>query len=294
MMLESLYTAMESGFPISDYRYVGMGGNAFYDYIMIHKYLGIRKMISVEHDQTMLERARFNRPYGFVEVRGSTVNDFVASDRFAGNSIFWLDYDRAIRSEVTDDIGAVAVNAKARDFVFVTVCGEPPGFLRKSNGTKRLTELQDRLPRFTRTLTVQDMDDSGFPETVHRILHSAFSHAFSVRGLMFDPFFRVVYADGVRMVTYGGVFAETKECRSFRSRLDLAIPFLRSEPPGAYQIETFNITEKERRLFDLAATARRSNAKELGLLYGLGFEVEELERYRELLRYHPRYVETLL
>ena len=64
--------------------------------------------------------------------------------------------------------------------------------------------------------------------------------------------------------------------------------------PKRYQIKKFDLTERERRLFDRAATATRSNAREIGELRRLGFEADELQRYRELLRYRPRYVETLL
>ena len=63
MMLDSFSAAMEAGFAIPDYRYVGMGGNRFYDFILIHKYLGIDKMVSLEHDEKMLTRARYNCPY---------------------------------------------------------------------------------------------------------------------------------------------------------------------------------------------------------------------------------------
>ena len=49
MMLDSFGAALESGFPISEYRYVGMGGNRFYDFMLVHKFLGIEQMTSLEH-----------------------------------------------------------------------------------------------------------------------------------------------------------------------------------------------------------------------------------------------------
>ena len=65
MMLDSFGAAMEAGFSISEYRYVGMGGNRFYDFMLIHKFLGIEKMISLEHDRKMIPRANIQFAVSF-------------------------------------------------------------------------------------------------------------------------------------------------------------------------------------------------------------------------------------
>ena len=294
MMLESFFTAMESDFAIPDYRYVGMGGNRFYDFVLIHKYLGIAKMISLEHDDSMIARAEFNCPYKFIDVRHATVDDFILSDNFEGNSIYWLDYDGSISAEVTDDVTSVAQNAMPGDFVFVTVCGGTPRFLKEKSTKERLLEFQESLPEFTSMMTQKDMEDANFSATAREILRRAFAYAFAVRMEHFDPFFQVRYKDTVDMVTYGGVFATKRQCGRLRNRLEGRVPFLSAQPGTMYRIRTLNLTEKERNLIDLAASAKRSNAKEISALRKLGFRRSELRTYTELLRYYPRYVETLL
>ena len=294
-MLESLYVAMESGFSVPDYRYVGMGGITFYDFRLIHKYLGITNMTSLEHDDAMVERARFNCPYRLISVEHMTVQDFVLSDTFGGNSVYWLDYDETISEKVTSDIGAILGNIQLRDFIFVTVAGSTPRFLSKRNSEGRLAELKDRLPQFTTSLSRADMEDGSFPNAIRGILRAAFNQACSPRrDGEFSPFFQIRYADGMEMVTYGGVFATRNDCARFDARLREKIPFIGRDMQESYRIKRFNVTERERGLFELAATAERSNAKEIGRLYALGFDQDELARYRELLRYQPRYVETLL
>lgn len=293
-MIESFYTAIESGFLVSEYRYIGMGGISFYDFRLIHKYLGIENMISLEHDEDILARAEFNCPFKFIDVKHSTVNEFVLADGFDGNSIYWLDYDGPISGDVVSDIFAISQKARLGDFVFVTVSGSTPKYLRKKNTVDRLAELRDRFPTLTVVLSAQDVDDAGFPRAIRMLLRSAFSDAFSVRhDGVFNPFFQVQYADGIEMVTYGGNFATQQCCDRFNSRLKSKIPFVGSTLVDSYRIERFNLTEKERLLFDRAATSTRANAKEIGRLHKLGFNKEELERYRELLRFNPRYVETL-
>ena len=113
IMLDLFNTARASGFLISDYRYVGMGANRFYDFILIHKYLGIDKMISLEHDEEMFLRAEFNCPYKFIKISNITVYDFLSTDHFEGNSIYWMDYDKDISQEIMRDIASLARNVKS-------------------------------------------------------------------------------------------------------------------------------------------------------------------------------------
>ena len=295
LMMESFYTAIESGFPVSAYRYIGMGGISFYDFRLIHKYLGIKNMTSLEHDERIFPRAEFNCPFDFINVRCSTVQDFVLSDQFDGNSIFWLDYDDAVITDVISDIISISDRAQLRDFVFVTVPGNTPKFLMKLNAKDRIVELQDRLQEMAPALSDRDVEDVVFPRTIRKILRSAFDHAFAQRHEgEFNPFFQVQYADGQEMVTYGGNFATHQDCNYFNDLLRGKIPFIGSMSEQSYRIKRFNLTEKERLLFDRAATSTREDTEEIEHLIRLGFVDEDLHRYRELLRFSPRYVETLL
>ena len=295
MMLDSFNVAMESGFSIPSYRYVGMGGNRFYDFILVHKYLGIEKMISLEHDRNMLPRVEFNRPYKFIEILNTSAHNFFAIDTYGGNSIYWMDYDCSIRPIITQDIDSLVTKVKPGDFVFFTVCGVPPRDLQIKGSKERLVELGDIFGDLANSLTIEDVENANFTTVVHKILKAAFNRAFVVKQTgIFEPFFQVEYADSLDMITYGGVFASNSQCRKFINLLNVKVPFLSTDNHRSYRIKKFDITEKERSLFDLATTSDRSNAKEIGELKRLGFKSNDLQRYRQLLRYHPRYVETFV
>lgn len=296
IMLDLFNTAMETGFPIPNYRYVGMGANRFYDFILIHKYLGIDKMISLEHDQEMFLRAKFNRPYKFIEILNATVQNFISTDHFDGNSIYWMDYDSKIKPGITQDIVSLVTSVKLGDFIFFTVCGSPPKYIKTKNSSKwRLSELNEIFHNLANSLTREDTLDTNFTRAVNKILHAAFINSFAIRrDGIFYPFFQVEYADGLDMVTYGGVFTTRPRCEYFKKLLKVKLPFLNLELTENYKIRKFDLTEKERNLFDLAATSKCSDAKEIFELKSLGFSEEELWSYRELLRYHPRYVETFI
>ena len=51
LLLDFLSCAREEGIANSEYRYVGMGGMMFYDFHLIHRFLGISQMISLERDK---------------------------------------------------------------------------------------------------------------------------------------------------------------------------------------------------------------------------------------------------
>ena len=295
MILDSFNAAMECGLPIPNYRYVGMGGNSFYDFIMMHKMIGITNMVSLEHDVNMISRAKFNCPFKFIEVLNSEPHEFVSSDNYLGKSIYWMDFDSSLNPKIVRDIGSIAMKMKLDEFLFVTVCGVPPKFLDKLNMQDRLTEIQEKFQDFAISFTKHDMQNKKFASTVVKILNTSFTNVFVQKNEgIFFPFFQVRYIDGLEMVTIGGIFASEDKCLQLKSCLQKKIPVLTDCAKKEYKITRFNFTDKERHLFDVAATSKRKNVKEIGQLKNLGFDREEIERYKALLRYFPRYVETFI
>lgn len=296
MMLDSFFAAAESGFPIHHYRYVGMGANRFFDYVLLHKYFGIKNMISLEHSRNMFLRAQYNCPYDFIDVRHVSAEDFLAQDNFRGNTIYWMDYDRTISTSIVGDIDTLVPSLQLGDFLFATVCGMPPRYLQNLGWKRRLSELRDKFGDFGKLLTRSDVNDQRFSNCVNKILRAAFLNAFAYKegGALF-PFFDVEYSDGMPMVTYGGVFAPDVQRVRFAEKLEVKVPVLTiGGRPQRYRIAKFDLTEKERNLFDRAATSDGGDSAETRKIEELGFADGLLQSYRELLRYYPRYVETLI
>ena len=295
MIVDTFLTAMEVGFSIPSYRYVGMGANRFYDFIVVHKYLGITNMISLEHDENMYIRALFNRPFDFISVQPCSVSEFLLRENNTERSIYWFDYDGAIDPRVVQDLNTLIPKLTRGDFVFVTVSGRPPGHMARMKSKERHSELLELFGDLTGSLTVEDVENASFPVAAHTILTACLRKGFSARSDgVFEPFFSVRYADGTEMVSFGGVFDGKERVVPLKRLLASRMPFLRTGEDGMYRIGRFDYTDKERRLFDLAVTARRKNAKALGELRALGFGDREISKYRELLRYRPRYVETFV
>ncbi len=294
ILLDLVALGRECGLEISGYRYVGMGANRFYDYLLLHRYLGIQNMVSLEHDPNMVERARFNAPYGFIEVREQSTTDFIQFDEFDGRSIYWFDYDSAIGTEVIDDIYSLGTAVSPGDFIFVTVSGEPPGVVRNMSNSQRVDWYADTFGDVANQIQMEDCENSIFRQSVHKLLRTTFRNAFASASNVFSMPLQIFYRDGTHMVTVGGCYLPAEDDKEFRHRCQQELPFLDVEGNDPYSIPQLSLSERERQVFDLAATGGRINSKAFNQLRSMGFDDRDVERYGELIRYIPRYVETIV
>lgn len=293
ILLDFLKCANEAGITVSDCRYVGMGGTIFYDFHLMHRFLGIRKMVSLERDPDCHPRSAFNCPFDFIEVKNQTVAEFLLEDVDRTTTIYWLDYDDGIGPDILADITSLGTRVMLGGFAFATVYALPPGFLEKQTVQQRLEYFQQYLGDFSVGLTNHDMENAAFPRTINKVLVAAFEHAFSARkDGEFQILFQIQYKDTAPMVTVGGCFSRKDQTSRILERVNQDLPFLSKNPP--YKIKNLNLTDRERALFDLAATKRRENSKQANSLKSLGFKKSDLDTYRDMIRFLPRYHESII
>jgi hypothetical protein len=295
LLLDLLKTAGDCGLTIANYRYIGMGANRFYDFLLVHRYLGVSKMISLEHNPDMFERAKFSVPFGFIDVRKTASSRFIAGEPLTEPFIIWLDYDGSIDRETTQDITALATKAKAGDFCFVTVPARPTRPQGEMSLDERLAWFNDEFGDAAINVVRGDVERSSFATAVHKVLITAYRSAFAgKRECTFVPFVQVLYKDTAPMMTVGGGLLPNAMVDTFRERANALFPFLSTEEAKLYEIRPFNLTERERSLFDLATTRAQMSEVERKRLTQLGFGDDDIRTYRELIRYLPRYVETIV
>jgi hypothetical protein len=293
ILLDFLKCANDAGLAVSDCRYVGMGGTMFYDFHLIHRFLGITKMISLERDPDTHPRCRFNRPFEFISVRKTTAGTFMAKDRNKTPTIYWFDYDDGFGPEIIADIMSLGARVQLGGFAFATVCETPPGALAKHSKEQRLAYFQEQIGDFAIELTADDFENAAFPGTIHRILVQAFQNAFAGRSEgQFQSLFQIRYRDTSPMITVGGCFSSTSDASKIHDRVRSDLPFLLSDRP--YHIRHLNLTTRERDLFDIAVTTPRKNSRQTSSLRSLGFKKADFDAYRDLLRFLPRYFESII
>ena len=294
LLLDFLRCASEAALTNSDYRYVGMGGTMFYDFHLVHRFLGVNNMISLERDPRTYRRSAFNCPFDFITVSNETVASFLARDRDDTVTIYWLDYEDGLGPDIIADITSLATRLKIGGFAFVTVYAEPPGIFEALHSKERLERFQELLGPFAGGFVVADMENSNFPTSVYRVLMASFRNAFSVRDDgVFHPVFQVLYRDSSWMVTVGGYFCSNAAAPEFMRRMRADLPLLARNQ--LYKMPRgLNLTQRERALFDMAVTKSDLSSDEVKSLQSIGFRKRDFDSYRDLLRFLPRYHESII
>lgn len=291
-MLDYLEALKEAGVQISASRYIGMGGTKFYDFAMMHRFLAITDLVSCERNASVAKRGKFNRPFATIKVLSQDVGTYIAANLKDKSAVCWLDYDDALGPDIIADIAAVGKDLRIDSSVFVTVASGMPRDLLELTEEQRLDQLREDFGAFAGDVTLEDVEEANFGAVFYKILLKAFTNAFSGRaGGTWEPYFRVQYKDSTKMLTVGGTFLSVETSKRLRPIIKRRLPFLKLNTEGPYKIRSYNITERERHLFEFSASAR-SNSQEANTLRRLGFSKADLKGYRELVRFMPRYVEA--
>jgi len=296
ILIDILKLGADCGLPIRDYRYVGMGANRFYDFIMVHRDLGISRMVSLEHDAQMFKRAEYNCPFKFIKVQNQSANLFLTNEHHDNPEVLWLDYDGALNRDVVTDIAAIGDRACRGDFAFVTVYGAAPKWAVNLTPKDRKLGLEERFGDLANVVELKELDDAGFDLATLKLIHAAFTNAFAQRTEgKFQKLLSASYSDSVRMVTYGGAFLPKGTATDYVAKLRTAMPFLKISSNQPYLVPSFPYTDKERSLLDRAATAStRRRSSERALLASFGITEKDIDAYGEVIRYIPRYIESAI
>src|SRR6266446_7237227 len=125
MLIDAFQLLAQSGFSIRDYQYTGMGSIYFVDFTLMHRLLGINRMLSVEHSTSIRKRVAFNRPFAWVDTKIGPIGDVIPSLSKDRQHILWLDYDGIIQNTHLQDVSVAATFLSVGSLLLVTVDIEP-------------------------------------------------------------------------------------------------------------------------------------------------------------------------
>jgi hypothetical protein len=287
MLIDALQTLGAAGFNIPEYQYTGFGSIYFVDFVLFHKYLGIKHMWSVEHDVTITKRIRFNRPFSFVKIFMADAGEVIARLPLNRRHLLWLDYDNFISSALAEHVYLALSRLPIGSIILVTVDAEPP---LKDATPERLkqyfvSEVERYLPTKAKFVL------SKLPQLNLGVLERLCKSAVSIRdGVSFQPLFSFLYRDGHQMLTIGGMLAGEAERRLLEN------PALRQKSYMSFSwrdapcnISVPRLTRKERVFLEGSMPATDGWAPR-------NFELtaEDVRAYREIYRFYPIYAELAL
>lgn len=250
------------------YQYVGFGSVAFVDFRMVHRILGVTRMISIEEDASDAVKKRFNKnkPYDCINLIFGNSSVVLPQIDFSDRNIVWLDYDDAFSRSMVTDAQLVVGKVDSGSFIGVTFANTIP--IDPKGSKKKLEQLKAQFPEFTnsetkitdftggkiaefaRTIFAEELQaaldraDSGKPKSSHRKVHQI-------------CYFK--YRDGASMTTLGWIVVSESESKKFEdcdfSNLDFVshdhTPFVIRVP----KITPHETRELEKRLLDASRTS---------------------------------------
>lgn len=238
----------------ANYKYFGFGGPQMEDFRLLNECFPDMKMVSVERDENVWKRQRFNGPHTNVRCKRQCSNDFVSGFSCKSKVVVWLDY--TMPSERTTQVFEFqTILKRVRELSVVKVTlnansatlggkGEHPNL-----ATARLKTFLDQFSRcFPNGLEEEAVSGSGFPITLLRVLEYLSSEALHDRSdWRFQPLASAVYADGQKMLTLTGLVGKREDLIKISGHRNLQDwGFARFDWKNPLVIEVPELTMKER------------------------------------------------
>jgi hypothetical protein len=290
MIIDALQSLAASGFNMRAYQYVGMGSIYFVDFILLHRLLGMRKLLSIESVASAERRVRFNQPFRDVHVEIGLIGDYLPKIDRDIPHLVWLDYDHKLSTEDIQDVTLASSVLPAGSVLLVTVEVEPPESGDSPQEWRTYYEdVAGSLVPFETTL--EPFAKSELPRTNARILVNAIRRGLTARSsIRFEQLFSFLYADGRQMLTLGGMLASEEDQRRLTASALDASPFIVRDPEAEpFAISVPRLTRKERLYLDqfMPCDDRWEPP-------AFTIDAELVRQYRDIYRYYPIYGELLM
>lgn len=296
MLIHTFHHLMTLGFPINEYKYTGLGSIYFIDFIMFHRYLGIRRFLSVEAATDIAQRIDFNKPFGCIDIGMGDILDFIPRLSPDMQHILWLDYDHMLTRDILNAVYMASIQLSPGSLLIVTVDVEPPG--RSEDGptkwnpkTWRDYFAEEAEEYLWAKPTVKDFARERLSNVNAQLVDRAISKALVARPeVAFLPMFNFTYADGHRMLSVGGMIGTDAQKRQLSSLDYETLFFLRkSLIASPCEIVVPKVTRKERLYLD-----REMPCGENWTPRDFELSASEVCAYKDIYRYYPAYTEMLL
>lgn len=290
MLIDALQHLQTAGFPIREYQYTGFGSTYFVDFILFHRFLGIKDLLSVEHDTSIEKRVLFNKPFGLVKVAMEPIGDVIPRLDRDRQHLLWLDYDARLNAEMTADMGLAASILSPGSLLLVTVDAKRPA--EGESPVEWCEYYRERVGSyFDHQWSAEEFSPSHLSSTLARLIYRVIDAAVaSRRSVEFSPLFNFEYADGHPMITVGGMITTTADRSKIQAASLKELSFVRdSRTETPFRISVPRLTRKERLYLDHHMPCSDGWKPD-------DFELSEgdVSSYTQIYRYYPSYAELML
>jgi hypothetical protein len=302
-MLAEAFGRLSRFARVDFYRYVGMGSLYFSDFILFHRALGFREMISIEKEEnaTIKERFDFNKPFNCVDIKFGSASSILPNLSWDAKNIVWLDYNGKLNKEILADtflvvsqialgsIFLISVNSKILEITDNTGKPLPPvealenaiGKNKVPVGTTKDNLTGWKLAEIYRQIITNEIEDALNERNVSLPVNER---------IQYQQLFNFHYEDDAKMLTMGGIFY-TEDIKSTLDECAFQeLDFYRSDekayPLGKVPLLTF----KEIRALNSCLPFVDDDTEYKKSLPPIS--EEDKNKYARLYRYYPTFAET--
>lgn len=188
---------------LDEYIYIGMGSIYYYDYILYHKYLGLKKFVSID-DKSTIRRFKFNKPFDFIKFKNVTTTEFLSEHNWKNNVLTWLDYDQQLSDDILNDFAIISQKCSKNDIILITLDVSCPD---------SVDERKEVIDNFIKYLSPKYqknkyLSQKYFPYLYQDICINYFNTQCEYRDEKFTKLFAFEYADGANMLTFCGIMSK--------------------------------------------------------------------------------------
>lgn len=290
---------------ISKYVYVGFGGAFLEDFKLIHNHTGIKSMISLEQEEEVIKRQKFNSPAKCIRYKHKKSEEFIADYNLNQSTIIWLDYasPKELNAQL-NEIESLSSKLKSKDILRVTLNANPNTLFEEKNLPKgkdlkerRYEELESRIGKYIvgadKSEAIGKMTSDGYPTILCDALRFAINQGRNGMKSSFLPLTAFAYNDSFHtMLTFCGIFLEKGDEVDFFKKTGIDkwnLSFADVKKPQKINIPELSMRE---RLFIDSLLPNYSAEKILKKLkFNTGKNdaetLEQIENYTNFYRHYP-------
>ncbi|WP_194954046.1 O-methyltransferase [Sphingopyxis solisilvae] len=295
-MLRDVFRRVAPFAPPETYTYIGFGSVWFADFVLFHRALGVRDMISIECKAKAFDRIKDNAPFRIDLELGRSEKVLTRLD-LTKRAFLWLDYDDAIDANMLLDLRTVSAKAQSGTLLAVTVRAQRARQADQAEddadgtGLSALDRFRTAFNRARVPAVIEEEDLYGrpFAKVSRDMLRGEIETALIARNRKatedwrFETVCSFEYADGVLMTTIVGMFLKEEDRATFEQCGFENLPFASAEK-AAFKIEVPLITPKEFKLLEAQLPLKSTAALETGTIPNA-----QAANFERLYRYLPSY-----
>lgn len=302
-MLAEAFGRLSKFARVDFYRYVGMGSLYFSDFVLFHRALGFREMISIEKEEnlTIQERFNFNKPFNCVDIKFGSTSAILPNLSWDSKNIVWLDYDGKLNKEILADTFLVISQITSGSIFLISVNSKILEITDEEGNTLPPVEALERavgknkIPSGT---TKDDLTGWKLAEIYRQIITNEIEDALNERNqslpsnqrIQYQQLFNFHYEDAAKMLTVGGIFYTEDLKSAFDECAFHELDFYRPEDKSYLLGKVPILTFKEIRALNSCLPFEDNDTQYKQSLPPISDE--DKNKYARLYRYYPTFAET--